>query len=323
MSSMTNIHALFGSEEIWIVADSQEFLDACASQGLNTAHLHQLSTLPRNTIIFSFSNNAAKLTLEIAKVTPVKKSIFCAAQVFDPSFNSATYSLRLLLNSDFRTSLKRQRSFLNMLNSYTSFSITGEDTSGNAMLAAQAKPYALIAEDISENFIHSVAEFFEVHYAHMNVREPCPFCLNGKFKVSGVLTVLRKANVQLPTDIRIRLQRLSDAVAKTGGTLTVLENQVISLQTGNGEDIETLKLATGARGLGLTEFAIGVNEEIAPLINYNVNSQMNEGISGMHLAIGDGSSGFHIDFLCPAVKVTPVVKSPSGSGIRIEESWLI
>jgi len=320
MSAMTNIHTLFGSEEFWIIADSQEFLDACVNQGLNTAHLYQLSTLPRNTIIFSFSNDAAKLTLEIAKATPVKKSIFCAAQVFDPSFNSATYSLRLLLNSDFRKSLKRQRVFLNMLNSYTSFSITGEDTSGNAVLASQAEPYALIAEDVSQNFIHSAAEFFEVHYAHMNVQEPCPFCLNGKFKVSGILTVLRKANVQLPSDIRVRLQRLSDAVAKTGGTLIVLENQVTSLQTDDGEYIETLKLAAGARGLGLTEFAIGVNEEIAPLINYEVNSQMNEGISGMHLAIGDGSSGYHIDFLSPAVKVTPVVESPGGLGVRIEQS---
>lgn len=86
-----------------------------------------------------------------------------------------------------------------------------------------------------------------------------------------------------------------------------MENKVTSLQADNEEHIETLKSAAGIRGLGLTEFAIGVNEDIAAFIDYKVNSQMNEGINGVHLAIGDGSSGFHIDFLSPDVKVTPVV----------------
>ncbi|MBC3385870.1 hypothetical protein [Pseudomonas sp. SWRI179] len=307
MSSMPRIHTLFGEEEFWVVADSQEFLDECSHQGLNTAHIHELSALPRHSIIFSFSNNAAKLTLEIAKATPVKKSVFCAAQVFDPSFSSANYSLHLLLNSDFRRALERQRFFLNMLNSYDSFLLSGEDTSGKVTLNRQAEPYALIEEDISESFIHSAAEFFEVHYAHMNTHERCPFCLNGKLKISGILTVLRKANPQLPEDIRARLKLLSESIAKAGGWLTVVENKVTSLQVDNEEHIETLKSAAGVRGLGLTEFAIGVNEEITAFIDYKVNSQMNEGISGVHLAIGDGSSGFHIDFLSPDVNVTPVV----------------
>jgi len=308
MSSMTSIHTLFGEEKFWVIADSQEFLDECSHQGLNTAHIHELSTLPRNSIIFSFSDNAARLTLEIAKATPVKKSVFCAAQVFDPSFSSANYGLRLLLNSDFRRALERQRFFLNMLNSHDSFLLSGEDTFGKVTLNRQAEPYALIEEDISENFIHSAAEFFEVHYAHMNIHERCPFCLNGKLKISGILTVLRKANPQLPKNIRARLALLSDSLAKAGGFLTVVENKVTSLQADNEEHIETLKLAAGARGLGLTEFAIGVNEEIAACIDYKVNSQMNEGINGVHLAIGDGSSGFHIDFLSPDVNVTPVVQ---------------
>ncbi|MGX1172572.1 hypothetical protein [Pseudomonas sp. R151218B TE3479] len=246
--------------------------------------------------------------MEIAKATPVKKSVFCAAQVFDPSFSSANYGLHLLLNSDFKRALERQRFFLNMLNSYDSFLLSGEDTFGNVTLNRQAEPYALIEEDISENFIHSAAEFFELHYAHINTHERCPFCLNGKLKISGILTVLRKANPQLPNNIRARLELLSDSVAKTGGFLTVVANKVTSLQADNEEHIETLRLAAGVRGLGLTEFAIGVNEEIAACIDYKVNSQMNEGINGVHWAIGDGSSSFHIDFLSPDVNATPVVQ---------------
>ncbi|WP_448694087.1 hypothetical protein [Pseudomonas rhizophila] len=106
MSSMTNIHTLFGAEEFWVVADSEQFLNKCSNQGLKTAHITKVEALPRNSIIFSFSNSAAKLTLEIAQATPRKRSVFCAAQVFEPSLSCASYSLNLLLNSDFKKALK-------------------------------------------------------------------------------------------------------------------------------------------------------------------------------------------------------------------------
>lgn len=308
-----SMHTLFGSEDFSILADSERFLDTCSVLGLKTANLAEIETLPRNSIIFSFSNIAAKRTLEIAQATPTKKSIFCAAQVFEPSLSCASYSLNLLLNSDFQKALQRQRATLSMLNSYESFLVAGSRTIGQLTLLPKANPYALIEEDIDNNFIHSVAEFFEVHYAHMNPKTPCPFAFSGALSISGVLMVLRKPNPTLPDDIKNRLQQLSDSIAKTGGLLTVTENQVTSLRIGNEEQLEVLIAAAGTRGLALTEFAIGVNDEIASLIDYRVNSQLNEGICGVHVAIGDGSSGYHIDFLSPAVSVTPMTNPISGS----------
>ena len=308
MSAMTNIHTLFGAEEFWVVADSEQFLNKCSNQGLKTAHITKVEALPRNSIIFSFSNSAAKLTLEIAQATPRKRSVFCAAQVFEPSLSCASYSLNLLLNSDFKKALKKQRAVLNMLNSYDLFSVTGNGSCGRVTLLPKAEPYALIAEDVSGDFIHSVAEFFEVHYAHMKPQEPCPFFFSGELNISGILTVLRKPNPMLPEDMKMKLQQLSDTLSENGGLLTVVENKVTSLRTGNGEYIEVLKMAAGTRGLELTEFAIGVNDEIAPLIDYKMNSQLNEGVGGVHLAIGDGSSGYHIDFLSPAANVSPITQ---------------
>ena len=193
-----------------------------------------------------------------------------------------------------------------MLNSNESFFLSGNDADARVTIFPHAQPYALLAEDIEHDFVQSVAEFFEVHYAHMNPQEPCPFSFSGTLKIAGILTVLRKPNPTLPEGLKTSLKWLSDRISEDGAFLSVDDNIITSLKVKNEEHIKLLDLAAGSRGLKLTEFAIGVNEAIAPSIDYKINSQMNEGISGVHLAIGDGSSGYHIDFLSPAVSVSPI-----------------
>jgi hypothetical protein len=47
-----------------------------------------------------------------------------------------------------------------------------------------------------------------------------------------------------------------------------------------------------------------VNKTIVGEVDYGVNSQINEGIEGIHVAIGDAVTGYHIDLLCPAVQTS-------------------
>ncbi|MDR8368104.1 hypothetical protein [Pseudomonas sp. JL3] len=306
MSPPNRISTLFGHEELSIIADSEDFLRECALLGFNTANISKLEKLPKNSVVFSFSNDAAKMTFELAKNTESKKSVFCATQVFEPTVAAALYSLKLLLSCNFEHALCTQRSVLNMLNSNESFLLSGNDADAQVSVSPHAQPYALLAEDVSHDFVQSVAEFFEVHYAHMNPQEPCPFSFTGTLKIAGILTVLRKPNPILPEGLKTSLRWLSDRISEEGALLSIKDNTITSLKVKNEEHIKLLDLAAGSRGLQLTEFAIGVNEAIASNIDYKINSQMNEGISGVHLAIGDGSSGYHIDFLSPSVNVNPI-----------------
>lgn len=125
MSHSTMIKTLFGQEEPSIVSDSKAFLQECTKIGFKTTNLSEIDRLPKCSIISSFTNTAAKLTFEIAKNTQSKKSIFCAIQVFEPSSESALYSLQLLLKSDFEQALSKQRIVLNMLNSLRVILLTG------------------------------------------------------------------------------------------------------------------------------------------------------------------------------------------------------
>ncbi|VVP96029.1 hypothetical protein [Pseudomonas fluorescens] len=82
MSTSNMISTLFGHEEFSIIADSAAFLRECALLGFKTANIFELTKLPKNTIVFSFSNQAARVMFQIAENADRKKSIFCAAQVF-------------------------------------------------------------------------------------------------------------------------------------------------------------------------------------------------------------------------------------------------
>ncbi len=292
-------------KDTWVVSDNDDFLQQCTAAGFNTQSLNQIENLPACSVVFSFCNDAARKTFDIAKHASNKQSVFCATHVFEPSVKSALYGLSLIMKSDFYAALHKQKLILALLDAHTRFDIKGQHSNASVVISEDATPYAMIEEDISSNFIYSAAEFFEVHYAHMNAQIACPFQFSGHLAISGILTVLRNNPLLPDNDLKRALEQLTLDVAQHTALLITEQNIITSFKVNHIEYSTLLKHAAGSRGLKLTEFAVGVNDAIAPFIDYSINSQMNEGISGIHVALGDGSSGYHIDFLCPGAVFSP------------------
>ena len=76
MPTSKMISTLFGQGELSIISDSEDFLRECAHLGFNTANISEIEKLPKNSIIFSFSNDAAKLTFDTRKKHKKKKKRF-------------------------------------------------------------------------------------------------------------------------------------------------------------------------------------------------------------------------------------------------------
>lgn len=292
-------------KDSWVISDNDDFLRECTAVGFNTQSLSQIEHLPACSVVFSFCNDAARKTFDIAKHASSKQSIFCATHVFEPSVKSALYGLSLIMKSDFYAALHKQKLILALLDAHTQFDVKGQHADASVVISEDATPYAMIEEDITSNFIYSAAEFFEVHYAHMNAQTNCPFQFSGYLTIFGILTVLRKHTPLPDNELKLELEQLTLDVAQHTALLIVEHNTITSFKVNHIEHITLLERAAGSRGLKLTEFAVGVNDAIAPFIDYSVNSQMNEGISGIHVALGDGSSGYHIDFLCPGAVFNP------------------
>lgn len=285
-----------------VLSDSEPFLKRCAQQNFVTQNIMQAKSLARNSIVFSFTDRAAKKTFELAKLTTQKRCIFCPVHVFEASIDNAIYGLEQLNKSNIAHALTEQRKMIELVNCKTPLKLSGPMTHSNVTLSKDAVPYAVFEEDLQDDFVHSVAELFEVHFAHMKPQDPCPFYVDGNFYVAGVLTVCRKTE-NVNRALKNSLDRLLEEVASKKALLKISGNTVTSFKVDGRDYIDLIQNAAGPRAAKLTEFAIGVNQAITPLIDFKINSQMNEGISGVHVAVGDGTTGYHIDFLCPGVVV--------------------
>ncbi|WP_157383956.1 hypothetical protein [Pseudomonas asplenii] len=302
MTHYKGFQTLFKSQKVSILSDSEEILVFAHKIGLSAIELLSTSTPPQNSVVITLSDAGAKHTLDVAKYTDDLRCVFCAAQVFTPSTEVATYSLERLFESDFSEALAQQERYLKLLENHKTLKISGEKSSGALKIRENANPYGLIRSDIEKPFINSVAEFFEVHYAQMKQSEDCPFSLDGKLIVSGMLVVHRKRQPHAE-DKHNELMQLLQETSKKEAQLTITNNKITSFIVDKQEYVKLITQAAGPRGGALTEFAVGVKKQIAEHIDYSKNSQMNEGIDGIQVAIGDGSSGYHIDFLCPRVIV--------------------
>ena len=54
----------------------------------------------------------------------------------------------------------------------------------------------------------------------------------------------------------------------------------------------------------LMEMAFSTNHGVIPEnLDWTKNAQINEGALGIHVGLGDGLTGAHIDFICPNVQL--------------------
>ncbi|CAE6947871.1 MULTISPECIES: hypothetical protein [Pseudomonadaceae] len=303
MSNLGQLRCLFDTDDIVVVGDNSEFLRAVSERGISGADIRTMEAFPDTVVSISFSDDAARRTFVLASQNPNTKMIFCAAHVFDDSIESAIYSLDLMRKSNFKAALAKQKGVISFLETTQDIQLSGNGADCTVTLDGTTKPFAL-RKDINSPYVASVAEFFEVHFAHIKKNEPCPFHISGELQIAGALSVLRPTGKDPYQGSRDDVSNfLKEIAAAKTVNLVADNNEIVSFKIENRECVDFVRKIGGERGSQLTEFAVGVNQSISDEIDYRVNSQINEGIEGIHVAIGDAVTGYHIDLLCPGVQI--------------------
>ncbi|WP_397448883.1 hypothetical protein [Pseudomonas sp. NA-150] len=309
MTALKHLERFFGSSDVSLLTDSKALAAHARGLAINALLIDELNAMPTNSACITLTREGTESLLRLAARNRSGRAIYTQAHAFDPTLDSAIYCLDLICATDYRLAMRNQEQLLTLLDDHHHLVLSGADSHGVLEIAQNVSPYAMIEEDVlaaEEYFIFPLAELLEVHYTHMDPAAPRAFTLNGEFKVAGMLSARGYHDPSIAPSLIRSLKGLAYNVAVHGATLLIEDSQVRAFRVGNLDYRTLLNEATGSRGLALTECAFGVNASIAERIDYRVNSQLNEGIEGLHVAVGDGRCGYHIDLLIPGVSPAPL-----------------
>lgn len=309
MNRLKHIERFFDSKDITLLTDSEGLLAYGQSNHIPVGLICEQNHLPANSVCITVTRQGTESLLQLAARSESGKAIYTQAHAFDPAFDSVIYGFEQMCNSDYCQAMHKQEQLLALLDDHDQLILVGPNSSGRLIIAEGVAPYAMIEEDVQaakDKFIFPLAELLEVHYTHMNPDEPRSFTVNGTFEVAGMLSALGYHDPSTPLQLIESLAALAVLVAKHRATVVIKDNLVSSFKIAGRDYCTLLNQATGPRGLHLTECAFGVNANIAATIDYKINSQLNEGIEGLHVAVGDGRQGYHIDLLMPGVVASPL-----------------
>lgn len=229
------------------------------------------------------------------------KRILLLPQVaFDVDDATAIYSIQKLLISDFDYAVRNHHEW------YPIFSETKQPlcfSGKNSHLIchlSQSIEMTTINDIVLEvDNPRSVAEYFEIALENQ-INQANTFSIDGYLDIQGVL-IAKGINFRLKNYNAYFVNNLIELVNKSSNMKIFVEsNKLTSVLIDNVEylsDFIDLVSEDKAQLPNITEFGIGFNYQLQNDINWKFNSQVNEGVKGIHLGIGDGELGFHLDFI--------------------------
>ncbi len=307
------VTSVFGQMPTFI-SDSPSLVEWLKSIGCHTyefKEVHNLSAEQRENVI-AFATNEATIPPVQEWDTHFRDSriLMIPLLSFDASMEAAIYAVECLSRSTFEAAADANERWLKLL-------LEREDP-----MIFRGKGCDFVCEIEQDVYVMgpktkgllssgewmSIGSFFEVGMVPQPEDIRPAFIVNGTLSVPGVAVAHHR---QMPDDLlqqtvqawklfqNLREQKLFPL------QMSIENSRMMHVWAGEKDIAEELEYLTNKRRkLVLTEMAFSTNGGIvAEDIDWTKNSQMNEGAIGIHVAIGDGLTGAHIDFICPGVEL--------------------
>lgn len=314
---MATLFPVFGRVPTFY-SDSSELTRWLSSIGCRAVEFAQAHAVPKE-----YHEAAVAITADYEKIPPFEEwhALFQDSQVlivplssFDSSMDSAIYMIEMLAKSTFEESARLNESWLSLL----------VDRQEPLVLAGQGCDLVCELEDdvtvlkpklessLMPGEWESIGAFFEVGM----IATPEDFRpgLRPGYVVNGVLSVPGVAvahHRHMHPDLRPMAVQAWDLLHRVQKEdlfplrMEIDNSRAVHVWAGTEDLSKTLEELTNKRlELVLCEVAFSTNEGMIPKhLDWSKNSQLNEGAIGIHVGLGDGVSGAHIDFICPGVEL--------------------
>ena len=293
-----NLHKVFGTEDYLVICDNPVFLKEIQKYE-NAVLLDDFIQNPECENIFVFIDTwiGFNEVNNLIKKGIVNKVLTIPQVSFEPGEEFLKYSLNLLLHSDFEHAIEQHLEWQDFLSKNNKFAFGDGEYKLVCELCDNFEVATLDSTEIDNKEVRSIAEYFEVCFE--NSRDEYEnFIVNGTIKCSGILFAKSP-----DFDLKYEEGEVAKKHIEITDMVMVFKNNKLISCKSHGEDISNiLKHNSGEKSFKnayVTEFAIGTNMKILKEMDMSINAQINEGVQGIHVGIGNGTTGFHMDFLCP------------------------
>jgi len=305
------LRQLFPHGDIYAVADDAELGQAAAEQGLIYVPLDQAGELQAGaSVVLLLQHQAISRRLRLAfgrhrvLVVPIAS--------FDDSPASAQYTLAMTLRTDWIQAADTASDWIDMLREGAGCLVFGSpdplpadapEAAGMRLvcslgpaLTVDAWPHAAIGNGdwVSIGSCCELSMTRQPGHAGENT-----YSMDGVAHAAGVLaacdarcTAAGRERFEQARELRAELTRL-------GAIRLTMSDNVLTAVTAGGRDFtaQLLSATNPDHGLQALELGIGTNLGVLPEIDWQMNSQLNEGAGVMHIGFGDGITGAHMDFV--------------------------
>ncbi|WP_085505179.1 hypothetical protein [Thalassobacillus devorans] len=230
---------------------------------------------------------------------------------FSSEYNASLYTMKLLADSDFEYAVKANEEWIKyMMDIDGPMVFHGENSNFSCELDEEdvhvMKPK--ISVEIEPGEWESIGSYFEVGMVPDPEDFRPGFIVNGTLSVPGVAIAHHRQIHDNLKPYHAEAWNLFTDLHEEGLfplKVNIKDSHVQSILAGD-RDIsdKLLEITNKKRELVLTEMAFSTNRGIVPEnIDWKINSQLNEGALGIHVGIGVGLTGIHIDLICPDVEL--------------------
>ncbi|MDC0746131.1 hypothetical protein [Polyangium mundeleinium] len=313
-----SLHPVFGVRPTYF-ADSLEVYDFLRSTGCRCHYLaagDDPASLPEElranaVLLFTERDNPPRFYDDAFGNSRV---LMIPLRPFEPSLRAAMYALERIAQSDFARAAENSRQLINFIGAHQdSFRIQGDGCD----LLVQLADEITVMQPIEDPFLQprewgAIGQWLEVGLIPNggNIQRS-GYLVKGQFLARGTSIARHQTMPEARAHLHREARELAHDLREDGQfplTLSVEDSRIKEIRTQGGKDIykEVRRLSGEHTDMVLLELSMSSNASTSSqTIDWSINSVMNEGCAGVHVAVGDGISAAHIDFIATDARIIP------------------
>lgn len=295
---------MFGGELPTVVADADVVSQWAAATGLPFDHIDEaVAEVPAAALVVLTSDQNYSAQGRLSDSFTNSRALWFPVAAFDGSHEAVSYGLRHLENMDFMAMIHGHQAALKLVEETSQVSFEGSRGTDIEIRFGSEVEFTMLQDlQVPVGGQSALASFFEfeteMDMEQLTNGESLAFVANGILQPSGILCAYGPGSYYADHEMVRRARQLARRAAAAHTTVEISASVVRRIAMDADDITEEFRALTGPCGLHVTEFAIGFYRAPDGSLDWRINSPVNEGVQGIHLGMGDGSSGIHFDFVC-------------------------